>query len=227
VQHISSITPAESGNGRGAIIIRKPAGTKPAVYLLERARDRVVVKDYGANNALFRNTAGRILVLREKKAYKRLGTMPGIPAFLGTTDRFSLALGFIKGCTLEELERKTRPKEEFFKELEKLIEEVHKKGVAHCDLKRAANIIVGEGGMPFIVDWGTSVSTNECRLFPLSFLYRRMLADDNQAPTKFRLRSSPHLVSQEARNKYLNRGIPELTVRFVRNLIRSILKKIC
>ncbi len=208
-------------------VLRLPTGTRPGLYLIETPHGGVVVKDYGTKGLFFRNTVGRVLVLREKYAYQRLGITAGVPIFYGATDPFSLCLEFVSGVSLEELEKNGGPPQGLFSSLEKLVEEIHGKGIVHCDIKRAANVLVSKEGRVWLIDWAASLSARECRIFPLKHLYRRLLLDDNKALTKFRLRFVPHTVSLKEMENYLNRSNAELLVRAARDLFRTILKKGC
>lgn len=195
--------------------------------MIETPHGKVVVKDYRTNGRFFRNIVGRVLVLREKYAYQRLGRMTGVPAFYGNMDSFSLCIAYVSGSNLEEMEKNGGPPKGFFTSLEKLIEEIHGKGLVHCDIKKAANVMSDKEGRPWLVDWAASLSKSECRIFPLNRLYHRLLVEDKKALIKFMLRSMPNAVSSAEMEEYLKRDSVEVFVRGARDIFRALLQRSC
>jgi RIO-like serine/threonine protein kinase len=207
-------------------IIREPSRTRPTLWVVEENGVRAVVKDYSTNGFLYRNIIGRFLVWRENKAYGRLRGLPGIPAVYGVLDGLALVMEELPGKSLEGLERERRLPEEFFRELETLVERVHRRGIAHCDLKRAPNTLIGDDDRPYIVDWSAAILEREFRFFPLRRLYRALLQDDLNAVVKMRLRHCPESVSPEGQSRYYHRSEAEKLVRAVRDKARDLLKRI-
>ena len=153
-------------------ILRKPSSTSPVIWIIEEKGIRAVVKDFSLNGFIFRNTIGRFIIWREKKAYRRLNGLKGVPAFYGTTGGLALVIELIPGKSIESLEVISGLSETFFEDLKTLVEKIHARGLAHCDLKRAPNIILGDDGKPYVVDWAAAISKGEFRFFPLSYIYR-------------------------------------------------------
>ena len=206
--------------------IRKPSSTRPSIYAIEEKGAIAVVKDFRANGFLFRNLIGRFLVWREEKAYRRLKGLKGTPTLYRVVDGLVLVLEHIPGKSLEEAGDKGMAPEDFFDELKKLVEAFHRRGICHCDLKRAANILVGADGRPYVLDWSAAILEREFRFFPLTFIYRRFMRDDLNAVTKYRLRYFPESVSQEARMRYLERSRLERMIRKLRDHLRALLQKL-
>ena len=195
-------------------VIRGPSSTRPILWVLEENNIRVVVKDYSANGFLFRNIIGRFLVWREYKAYRRLKGLEGVPVFYGT----------IGGLAV--VEHETRLPEKFFQDLRALVERIHKRGLAHCDLKRAPNTIIGPDEKPCIVDWSAAIAHREFRFFPLNLIYQRFIQDDFNAIIKLQLRHCPESIDPEERTRYFHRGPVERAIRSIRDGARDILQKI-
>ena len=159
--------------------------------------------------------------------YKRLRRgLRGVPALFRVVDGLALVLERIRGENLENLEKETRLPAAFFEELERLVAEVHRRGLVHCDLKRAPNILRGQDGRPYILDWSASVSRKELPCFPLNRIYARFILDDFNAVTKVQLRHCPEDVSWERKKRYLKRGSGELLIRSIRDRCREFLKKV-
>lgn len=206
--------------------IRRPSSTRPAIYAIEKDGARAVVKDFSANGFLFRNVIGRFLVWREKKAYRKLTGMKGTPALYGVVDGIALVLERMPGRSLDDEEEPGELAGGFFDALTALVEAFHKRGLCHCDLKRAANILVGVDGRPTVLDWSAAILEREFRFFPFTRIYRRFLIDDLNAVTKYRLRHCPETVSAEAQRRYLERSRSEKMIRTLRDRLRGLLQRV-
>ncbi len=207
-------------------ILRKPSNTRPTIWVVEEKGMRAVVKDFSTSKFLFRNSVGRFLVWRESKAYGKMKDLAGIPKLYRVIDGLALVAEEISGRNLEELEDKMEIPQSFFDALKDLVAGFHKRGLAHCDLKRAPNTLLGDNGLPYIVDWGASISEKEFRLFPLNLVYRRFLRDDYVAIIKMKLRHTPGSVTQKEKDFYGYRSGPEKMLRGIRDRLRRILQKI-
>ena len=147
-------------------ILRMQTNTSPIVWRIKERGVNAIVKDFSYNNFWFRNIIGRFLVWREKKAYKLLEGISGVPAFFGSIGGCALILEEIQGVPIDTLEILKTLDENYFRELRELTDKFHERGIAHCDLKRAPNIILGNDGKPYIIDWAASISKSEFRFFP-------------------------------------------------------------
>ena len=190
-------------------VLREPSGTRPLLRIVEEDGLRAIVKDYSTNKFLYRNIIGRFLVWRENKAYRRLRGLKGVPAFYRIIDGLALVIEEIPGRSLEGIEKETVLSENFFNELHALVETVHRRGLAHCDLKRLPNILRGDDGKPYIVDWSASIHEREFGFFPFTLIYRRFLLDDLKGIIKIQLRHCPDSVSHEEKMQYYYRSRAE------------------
>ena len=207
-------------------VLRKPSSTRPTLWVVEKNGRRAVVKDYSSNRFLYRNTIGRFLLWREHKAYRRLKGLKGIPTCYRVIHGLALVIEEISGRNIEGLEDEGGLSEEFFNQLQEVVEKVHSRGIAHCDLKRAPNILLGQDDRPYLVDWSASISEREFRFFPLNLIYQRFLQDDLNAITKMKLRLCPQSVSPEEARRYFHRSRTEEMIRSVRDKFRNWLQRI-
>jgi serine/threonine protein kinase len=198
---------------RKSHLLRRPSSTRPAIWFVEENRVRAVVKDFSTNSFLFRNTIGRFLVWREGKAYRRLKGVKGVPIFYRVIGGLALVVEEIPGRDLENIEKEERLPEKFFDALKGLVDRCHERGVAHCDLKRVANTLRGQDGLPYIIDWGASISEKEFRFFPMAII-------------KMKLRHIPEAVTREEKKRYNYRSGAERLIRAIRDRLRDILQKI-
>ena len=211
---------------RQCVILRKPSSTRPSVWLVEENSIRAIVKDFSTNRFLFRNTIGRFLVWREAKAYKKMNGLRGVPVLYRVIGGLALVIEDIPGIDLEEAEHETKLPDGFFDALKKVVDSFHERGVAHCDLKRAPNILVGHDGNPYVIDWAAAIFRNECLVPPFNLIYRRFLLDDYNAITKRKMRLSPELVTPEERTLYDHRSWPERAIRGFRDRLRGFIQKV-
>lgn len=207
-------------------LLRAPSSTRPAVYVIGAEGAKAVVKDFTGNGFFYRNVIGRFLLWREKRAYQNLKGLNGTPALYRTVAGSAIILEHIPGRNLETSRIPGSLKPAFFEDLKKLVEAFHKRGVCHCDLKRAANILIGADGKPYVVDWSAAILRTEFRFYPLSLIYRRFVVDDLNAVTKYQLRHCPETVTPEALHRYSQRSRAEKAIRALRDRLRRILKKV-
>jgi len=109
-------------------------------------------------------------IRRESDVYRRLKGIPGIPRCYGCLDDRYLVLEHIQGDTLDALDVGLTNRETFYARLLETLRMMHDAGVAHGDLKRKRNILVGPGEQPFVIDFGIAVVANDRRglLFDLA-----------------------------------------------------------
>jgi predicted Ser/Thr protein kinase len=98
----------------------------------------------------------RSLLERERAVYERLAGIAGIPRSFGLVGG-GLALEYVAGPSLREHEPRIGDREALFAKLLATLKAMHAAGVAHGDLKRKDNIIVGPGERPYLVDFGIAV----------------------------------------------------------------------
>jgi serine/threonine protein kinase len=99
----------------------------------------------------------RALLRREQSVYERLSGIAGIPRCYGLVQGEHLALELIAGPSLRDYEANIVDREVFFAKLLATVAAMHAAGVAHGDLKRKDNIIVGPGEQPYLIDFGIAV----------------------------------------------------------------------
>jgi predicted Ser/Thr protein kinase len=206
-------------------MLRAASSTRPAIWSVEEKGVRAVIKDFSANRFLFRNTAGRFLIWREAKAYRRLKGVKGTPTLYRVISGIALVMQEIPGRSLENLEQEMTLPVGFFDELNELVTCFHRRGLAHCDMKRAPNTLLGDDGRPYIVDWAASISEEEFRFPLLRLIYRRFVLDDQMAVIKLKLRHTPETVTPEEMARYAYRSSGEKFIRGIRDRFREMLQK--
>lgn len=97
---------------------------------------------------------GRRAIRREARVYTHLAGTPGVPTCLGLARGEHLVLAHVPGPTLRQAALTLTDRERFFALLLETIRAMHDAGVAHGDLKRKENTIVGPGEVPYLIDFG-------------------------------------------------------------------------
>lgn len=129
-------------------------GYQGAVYVTGTGPDRVVIKQAtGRGLAL---ALRRYMLRREYAAYLRIAGLPGIPRCLGLREDGSLVLEYIDGAIYRDSAPELKDRPAFFADLLRIILALHGAGVAHADLKRRGNILIGPDGGPRLVDFGSA-----------------------------------------------------------------------
>lgn len=137
-------------------VLHRGGWGNPDVLLVEHDAQHFVVKDFAPRSTWVRRLIAPILLRREARAYRRLKGVPGVPQLLGELDAEALILEYRPGILLSRaLVGKLRP--EFLAELEASINEMHRRGVVHLDLRHRSNILAGEDGRPVLIDFASAL----------------------------------------------------------------------
>jgi hypothetical protein len=102
---------------------------------------------------------GRVLAAREQWFMDRLAGIEGVPISLGPVRvgnesiRTAIAHEWIEGHALAEREWVD---DWFFPQLEAILAEAHRRGIAHVDLHKRENILVDQLGRPCLIDYQIS-----------------------------------------------------------------------
>ena len=190
------------------------AGYQGKTLLYNKDDQKLVIKiPHGRGFIKYLHTC---MIRHEARVYQQLQNLEGTPACYGLIDNQYLALEFINGEPI----RNKRPinNEHYFESLFKLIENMHKKGVAHMDLKKKDNLLVTHHDEPCALDFGAAIIRKE-GFHPINhFLYRLAIRFDYNAWIK---------------HKYYNRNIQNIhgidaedEIYYRRTYIEKIAKKI-
>ena len=129
-----------------------------ATALYENPQGRVVCKfNRQQSIALFpMRWLGWLLARRETILLKRLAEMPNVPAYSGEVSIDGRRLNnvvaheFVPGHPLR---KSAELSDAFFTQLTDLLSEIHRLEIAYVDLHKRENILVGEDGLPYLIDF--------------------------------------------------------------------------
>jgi predicted Ser/Thr protein kinase len=169
------------------------AGYQGQVFPIEHRGQRLMVKAaYGRGPMRWLR---EYMLRREHRVYERLKGFEGAPHCLGLLGGRYLVLERVEGESLWQAE--IRDREAFFATLFEHIEELHRRGVAHADLKRKDNLLVVAGRRPCLIDFGTAV-VHRKGFHPLNhFLFRVARQFDYNAWVKHKHRYIEHAPPQD------------------------------
>ncbi len=159
------------------------SGYQASVQLYETSAGAVVVKQPHGGGPL--GPLWRSLLRREAAVYARLRGIAGIPRSFGLVGD-GLVLEHIAGPSLREHEAKIADREAFFAKLRGTLDAMHAAGVAHSDLKRKDNIVVGSGERPYLLDFGIAVRRNATSALWNRLVFARAVQMDLNAWVKLK-----------------------------------------
>ena len=166
---------------------------KPDLNQVELEGRSLMIKDVRRKSFLLRWTLGLWLIDKEWKIYSRLAGMKGIPRPVERIDRFAFAMEFIPGRSI--LREEPLPPS-FFQELERVLGDIHERGVVHMDLRHKGNILVSEKGEPFLIDFNSSFAFKK-KGFLRRYLFPLLRWVDYGGLLKLKKRISPSLMTPE------------------------------
>lgn len=120
----------------------------------DRGGRTVVVKDYSGRKGLLK-LYGRFTLGNEARAYSRLAGISGVPAWCDRTGPDTLEMEYLPGTPLSRIKPGAVPLE-VFDRLDRIVAEMHRRGVANSDIHRA-NVLVNGTGEVFLVDFAHAI----------------------------------------------------------------------
>ncbi len=175
------------------ICLTKGSFGKPDLSQVEVEGRSLMVKDVWGKHFFLRWTLGLWLIGKEWKIYSRLAGIQGIPRPVERIDRSAFAMEFVPG---KPIQRREPVPPSFFRELERVLREVHERGVVHMDLRHKGNILVSEKGDPYLIDFNSSFAFKEKGFFR-RYLFPLLRHVDEGGLLKLKKRIAPALLTPE------------------------------
>jgi serine/threonine protein kinase len=133
---------------------------------------KVFKHDFFAATGMYQNESGELAVLKifrprsflllpywflsilelkhEEKVYKRLQDTGHVPKWIGRYGSTGFMHEYVPGGHLN---KGTKVRDDFFPELEALLKTMHQRGMAYLDTNKPDNIIVGDDGKCYLIDF--------------------------------------------------------------------------
>lgn len=159
---------------------------------------QTIKHDFFAATGFYRDASGRTVVLkmsrdvdflglplqwlggwlcrREMRFYSRFADLPNVPALLAKVGKTGFVHDFVRGQPL----CKDRPiPDRFFSDLQSLLRELHHRRVAYVDTNKPQNILLGDDGLPHLIDFQISYDLHDLGNWPWTrWLLRRLQRED-------------------------------------------------
>ena len=200
-------------------VIRRGGACKPEIRLEAIDGAHALVKDFAVCGRWFRWLIGRWLVGRECRVLQAAKGIPGVPRLVARLSPYAIAVEHV-GRSIAVMEPEELPSN-LWPDLERIIDDLHDRGIAHADLKTLENILIDESGAVHVVDFNSAVVRNG----PLfRFIFPYVSADDRRAIVKAKLELQPHLVTPEDEAFLNERPWIERVFRRARRPVRRLAK---
>jgi len=147
---------------------------------------------------------GRFLARQELRIYGQTVGLPGVPRLIGTVGPTGLLHEYVPGHPLR---RREWVSDAFFDQLFNLLDALHARDIAYVDLNKRENILVGDDGRPYLIDFQISLHLPPLgwrRWRPVRWLLARFQQADRYHCLKHKRRSRPDLLTADERAR-LNR----------------------
>lgn len=150
-ERVAGTADGDEAGGSGELL---GAGYQGTVRRYRSPVGDIVIK--APRNGAVLGPLGRRALRREHSIYERLAGVPGVPRCFGLYAGRYLVLEHVPGTSFRERERAGAlgDRDGFFAALLETIDAMHAAGVAHGDLKRKDNLLVGPGERPYVIDFG-------------------------------------------------------------------------
>lgn len=171
---------------------------------------------------------GKSLCNYETENLRRLQTINQVPKLLSTYDSTAFIYEYIEGFSLAEAQ--SLP-DDFFDNLLELLNKIHSLGIAYLDMNKRGNIIVGEDGQPYLIDFQIALYMNKNPYFGKSiaeYLWNCSKKADLYHLFKHKRKLKPQLLTAQEKNishsKIKLISLHRSITRPFRNLRRQLLR---
>jgi predicted Ser/Thr protein kinase len=175
------------------VFLAKGKFGKPDLYQVKVGEHTLMVKDVRGKSLFFRWTLGLWLIRNEWEIYSRLGGIRGTPRAVERIDRFAFVTELVRGRPLQRGEALPAS---FFTDLERILSEIHARGVVHLDMRHKGNILISEQGDPYVIDFNSSVAFGN-RGWIRRHIFPLLQRVDYGGMLKLKARVSPTLMTPE------------------------------
>lgn len=158
---------------------------------------------------------GRLIAHREVCNLRRCREIRGVPKVVARLGPYAYTYEYIEGRSLSE--KPTLPAG-FFEDVLAVVRGIHAENLVHLDLHKPGNILVGDDGRPYVIDFQLSTHIGDRFLLSRrlsSRLRRRLQAYDIYHVYKHKRRLQPHLLTQAEERLSRDHSLPLRTHRVI------------
>lgn len=205
-------------------VLRRGGGSRPDVLRVRHDDTDSILKDQNGCDAAFARLLGPVLAWREARALRRLHGVVGVPELLGRPDSRSVLMEYIPAAPITQASHDDWPA--FFAALERMLDAVHDRGVAHCDLRSPNNTLVSDAGDPVLVDFVASVRRGRPWNPVGRWLFGLFCRVDRKAVIKLKSIVAPELVTDDERPLLKHRAPAHRALRRIGIAIRNATRRL-
>jgi len=96
---------------------------------------------------------GRVLANHEAECYRAVSDLEAVPRFVGRWGATGIVHEYVEGGPLV---KGAAVPDDFFDRLERAVGEIHAREMAYVDLEKRQNVLLGDDGRPYLVDFQIS-----------------------------------------------------------------------
>lgn len=202
---------------------RKAGGTRPDLRLVLMADgSKIIVKDFKKSGSFFKFTLGPVMIAREYEVLELLRDVEGVPNPIQIIDRYAFAMEYVEGQSLDKISDKKLLTEELFDGFKHIVEEIHKRNVAHCDLRCMGNYMRRKDGKPHIIDFAAAMIKGKNALH--TWFYNQFESADANAVLRVISKKRPDLLTTEELEEAKKVFPLERAAKAVGNPLKKIFK---
>jgi hypothetical protein len=205
---------------------REGGGSRPDVLLIEINGQKAVLKDQSAADQMFALLVGPILNWRECKALMKLRNVSCVPNLLGKPSSRSFLMTYHQSEQITKLVNYHPEWPDFFEKLRAAIDEIHRAGVAHNDLRNPTNTLVTADGEPILVDLVACFCRGKSWNLPNRWIFHKFTQVDLSAITKIKSKVAKDLITDTDIVAEDIAGRPGMALKGLGQLIRRISRRL-
>lgn len=211
--------------------------------------EKILKEDFFSVNTLYRAESGTRYVLklsdfrfllgflltplailmshREYRIYSMVADLPLVPELGPRFGVRGYLHKFIEGSTLHELEREGKKDlpDNFFDGLKETIDEIHRRRIFYMDLNKQGNIILGDDGLPYLIDYQVCIHF-KYRNRLLDGLFNLFIQEDIYHLYKHKRHFRPDLMTDEEKKLAERSEFGKLVNKYYGDPYRKIKRKI-
>jgi tRNA A-37 threonylcarbamoyl transferase component Bud32 len=165
---------------------------------------KVVVKDFRPRALWFRVLAGRAMMRREWRALNALRDVSGVPQPVARPYPDTLVMAHHAGRAACDFDEGQLPGG-VLDRLEKLMNDVHARGVTNGDL-HLNNVLVDDAGNVTLIDWATASTFGRRPRGVKAKAFDEWCALDRRTIAKLKALNAPHLLTEDEGDALLHGG---------------------
>ena len=137
-------------------LLRNGRAANACVTCVTYRDSRWTVKDFSTRSWPVRNLIAPFLLRHELNVLTRLRGIGGIAPQAFAVDKHAIAISYAEGTPLSQVEPQSLSVD-FFRQMENILSQIHRRGIAHLDTRGTGNWIVSPEKKPLLIDFQSAL----------------------------------------------------------------------